>query len=183
MVCLRACDGNAGVAPYAPTIAGWAMRSSSYAVPAMVIHALTLAECREVLARASHGRIGCARADQPYVVPFFFQFDPAGDSVYSFSGVGQKIDWLRENPMACVEVDEVVDRFNWTSVVAFGRYEEMRDSPEEEGARRRAYRVFQQRADWWLPALGKLTGGAEPHTGVMYRIVLHKMTGRRASHT
>ena len=146
----------------------------------MVIHDLTLAECRVVLGHAGLGRLGCARRDQPYVVPFSFQFDPAGDCVYSFSAVGQKIDWMRENPMVCVEVDEVIDQFNWTSVVAFGRYEEMGDSPEDEGARRRAHSFFQQRSAWWLPALGKLTGGAEPHRAVLYRIVLHKITGRRA---
>ncbi len=146
----------------------------------MVIHDLTLAECRVVLGHAGLGRLGCARRDQPYVVPFSFQFDPAGDCVYSFSAVGQKIDWMRENPMVCVEVDEVIDQFNWTSVVAFGRYEEMRDSPEDESARRRAHSFFQQRSAWWLPALGKLTGGAEPHRAVLYRIVLHRITGRRA---
>ena len=146
----------------------------------MVIHELTLAECREVLGHASHGRLGCARADQPYVVPFFFQFDPVGACVYSFSAVGPKIDWMRETPMVCVEVDEVIDQFNWTCVVAFGRYEEMRDSPQDEGARRRAHSFFQQRSAWWLPALGKVTGGVEPHKAVVYRIVLHKLTGRRA---
>jgi uncharacterized protein len=146
----------------------------------MVIHELTLAQCREVLARASHGRLGCARLNQPYVVPFFFQFDPAGDSVYSFSPIGQKIDWMRDNPMVCVEVDEVTDQFNWTSVVAFGRYEELRDSPQDDGARRRAHALFQERAVWWLPALGKLDSGGEPHASVVYRIVIHKLTGRRA---
>jgi nitroimidazol reductase NimA-like FMN-containing flavoprotein (pyridoxamine 5'-phosphate oxidase superfamily) len=146
----------------------------------MLIHELTLAECRGVLGHSSYGRLGCARADQPYVVPFSFQYDAAGDCLYSFSAVGQKIDWMRDNPMVCVEVDEVVDQFNWTSIVAFGRYEEMGDSPQDEGARRRAHSFFQQRSAWWLPALGKSTGHEEPHRSVVYRIAIHKLTGRRA---
>jgi len=146
----------------------------------MVIHELTLAQCRDVLGSSSHGRLGCARADQPYVVPFFFQYDSTGDCLYSFSAIGQKIDWMRDNPMVCVEVDEVIDQFNWTSVVAFGRYEEMGDSPQDEGARRRAHSFFQHRSAWWLPALGKATGREEPHASVVYRIALHKLTGRRA---
>jgi nitroimidazol reductase NimA-like FMN-containing flavoprotein (pyridoxamine 5'-phosphate oxidase superfamily) len=146
----------------------------------MLIHELTLAECRDVLGHSSYGRLGCARADQPYVVPFSFQYDAAGDCLYSFSAVGQKIDWMRDNPMVCVEVDEVVDQFNWTSIVAFGRYEEMGDSPQDEGARRRAHSFFQQRSAWWLPALGKSTGHEEPHRSVVCRIAIHKLTGRRA---
>ena len=41
----------------------------------MLIHELTPAECYDVLGRATYGRLGCARYDQPYVVPFVFQLD------------------------------------------------------------------------------------------------------------
>jgi nitroimidazol reductase NimA-like FMN-containing flavoprotein (pyridoxamine 5'-phosphate oxidase superfamily) len=147
----------------------------------VVIHDLSPAECREVLARANYGRLGCARADQPYVVPFFFYLDPEEDYVYSFSTVGQKIDWMRGNPKVCVEVDEVVDQFNWTTVVAYGRYEELRDSKQDTAARRRAYELFQQRSAWWLPGLAKRASGEEHHTAVTYRIHLDRLTGRRAA--
>ena len=148
----------------------------------MVIHELTPAECREVLGRATHGRLGCARADQPYVVPFFFYLDPGGDCLYSFSTVGQKIDWMRGNPKVCVEVDEIVDQRNWTTVLAFGRYQELhQDSRHDEAERRRAHDLFQQRAAWWLPGSGRLTSGEEHHTPIVYRILIDKLTGRRAT--
>jgi nitroimidazol reductase NimA-like FMN-containing flavoprotein (pyridoxamine 5'-phosphate oxidase superfamily) len=148
----------------------------------MVIHELTPAECREVLRRASHGRLGCARADQPYVVPFSFFLAPAGDCLYSFSTLGQKIDWMRGNPRVCVEVDEIVDQLNWTTVLAFGRYQELlRDSRQDEDERRRAYELFQQRSAWWLPGVGKLASGEEHHTPIVYRILIDKLTGRRAT--
>ena len=147
----------------------------------MIIHELTPAECRDVLGRAVYGRLGCARGDQPYVVPFVFQLDPAGGSMFSFSTPGQKIDWMRENPKVCVEVDEMADQFNWTSVLAFGRYEEISDtSRQHEDLRRQAHALFQQRTAWWLPALGKLTSGEEHHSSVVYRILIDKLTGRRA---
>jgi nitroimidazol reductase NimA-like FMN-containing flavoprotein (pyridoxamine 5'-phosphate oxidase superfamily) len=147
----------------------------------MLIHELTPAECRDVLARATYGRLGCARGDQPYVVPFVFQLDKTRDCMYSFSTLGQKIDWMRENPKVCVEVDEVIDQFTWTSVLAFGRFEEIRDTSEDEHLRRKATDLFHRRSDWWLPALGKLASGEEHHSSVVYRILIDKLTGRRAA--
>lgn len=147
----------------------------------MVIHELTPAECREVLERASHGRLSCARAGQPYIVPFFFYLDRDRDCLYSFSTLGQKIDWMRQNPKVCVEVDDIVDQLNWTTVLAFGRYQELRqDSRQDEDERRRAYELFRQRSAWWLPGLGTLAFGEEHHTPIVYRILIDKLTGRRA---
>ena len=147
----------------------------------MLIHELTPAECREVLGRATYGRLGCARGDQPSVVPFVFQLDSAGACLYSFSTFGQKIDWMRENPKVCVEVDEVIDQLNWTSVLALGRYEEIRDARHDEDLRRQANDLFQHRSAWWFPALGKLASGAEHHSAVVFRILIDKLTGRRAT--
>jgi uncharacterized protein len=147
----------------------------------MTIHELTTAESMDLLGRATHGRLGCARHDQPYVVPFFFYLDPTEKCLYSTSALGQKIDWMRANPRVCVEVDEVVDQFNWTTVVAFGRYEEVGNSNEEQDQRRRAYELFQQRSAWWLPGLGKLASGTEHHVPIVYRIRVDRLTGRRAT--
>ena len=43
----------------------------------------------ELLANLRLGRIACAQAAQPYVVPFYFAYDDG--YLYSFSTVGQKI--------------------------------------------------------------------------------------------
>ena len=147
----------------------------------MLIHELTPAECRDVLGRATYGRLGCSREEQPYVVPFVFMLDPSGTCLYSFSTLGQKIDWMRENPKVCVEVDEVVDQFNWMSVLALGRYEEIRDARHDEELRRQANDLFQHRAEWWFPALGKLASAEEHHSTVVFRILIDKLTGRRAA--
>ena len=74
----------------------------------MLMRELTTRECHDVLKRASIARLGCARDNQPYVVPVHVYFD--GDYLYSFAMLGQKIAWMRENPRVCVEVDEIVDR-------------------------------------------------------------------------
>lgn len=147
----------------------------------MLIHELTLEECREVIERSTVGRLACARANQPYVVPISFYADLAEKCLYSFSTLGQKIDWMRENPKICLEIEEVADEFHWTTVVVFGRFEEVRDSPAESHPRRRALDLFQQRKQWWLPAAGKLISGEEHHTPIVFRIHVDKITGRRTS--
>ena len=76
----------------------------------MLVHKLTAAECREVFARARLGRLACAKSNQPYVVPVSVYFDPDENVLYGFSTIGQKIRWMRENPLVCVEVEEIVSR-------------------------------------------------------------------------
>jgi uncharacterized protein len=147
----------------------------------MVIHELTGPECREVLGRVNLGRLACCRGEQPYIVPVFFYFDNEGECLYSFAAVGQKIDWMRANPRVCIEVDDVADQAHWTTVLVFGRYEEVRDSAPDDVARRRAFHLFTERPNWWLPGIAKLEGGSEHHTAVIYRINIDRISGRRAS--
>jgi nitroimidazol reductase NimA-like FMN-containing flavoprotein (pyridoxamine 5'-phosphate oxidase superfamily) len=147
----------------------------------MIIHKLSVAECREILAGTNVGRLACVRLDQPYIVPVFFYFDREEDHLYSFATLGQKIDWMRTNPKVCVEVENIVDQFHWATVVVFGRYDEIGGSAPESDARRRAFELFQGRPEWWLPGTGKLASGKEHHTPVFYRIWIDEMTGRRAA--
>jgi len=46
---------------------------------------------------------------------------------YAFTTCGQKIEWMRANPLICVEVDEVAADDQWRSLVAIWRYEELPD--------------------------------------------------------
>jgi len=146
----------------------------------MQINELTRDQCREVLSRSELGRLACARFDQPYVVPIHFSFDPARNCVYAFSTVGQKVEWMRENPKVCLAVDEIHDKAAWTTVLAFGRYEELHRTPEEGEARSRAEALFAKRYEWWLPAAAKIAG-REHHEMVVYRIQIDRLTGRRAT--
>ncbi len=146
----------------------------------MIIHELGPAECDEVLARITIGRLGCARDNQPYIVPISFYFDPPARCLYSFATAGQKVDWMRSNPRVCVEVDEITDQFHWTSVLVIGRYDELVASPAGGGARERALELFQQHQDWWLPGAARLASGGEHFAPVVYRIKIDQLSGRRA---
>ena len=98
----------------------------------MQIRELRTEECLAVLAATNLGRLACVRYNRPYIVPVYFDFYE--DALYSFATVGKKIQWMRTNPRVCVEFDEIVDRFNWTTVVVKGRYEELTKSPARRPA-------------------------------------------------
>lgn len=147
-----------------------------------MIAALTAEESLEVLANTQLGRLACSRDTQPYVVPFYFAYKDK--CLYSFSMPGQKIDWMRLNPLVCVEADQM-RREHWTSVVVFGRYKELPDTEEMESERARAVALLQKRAEWWEPGRTKMApGGTAPATAplvapVFYRIDIAKISGRR----
>jgi uncharacterized protein len=147
----------------------------------MFVHDLTDDECEAVLRRSNICRLGCARDNQPYVVPIYFQFQSLETNVrylYSFANLGQKIYWMRKNPLVCVEVDDVTDHLHWTTVIVSGRFEEL--TPEHREAADRAYDVLRGRREWWLPAAAK-TAVSERYVPIVYRIRIKSMSGRRAA--
>lgn len=148
----------------------------------MFIHDMTEGECRHALKHANVGRIGCARDNQPYVVPIYFAY--ADDHLYAISTIGQKIHWMRANPLVCVEVDNITSHEEWTSVVVFGHYEELPDLPEYKHAREEALALLQRRSAWWWePACVCGDHQERPHscTPVSYRIHIDRISGHHAT--
>jgi nitroimidazol reductase NimA-like FMN-containing flavoprotein (pyridoxamine 5'-phosphate oxidase superfamily) len=150
-------------------------------VVVVFIHEMSTVECNEILERTNVGRLACAHDNQPYVVPINFAFD--GCYFYGFTTLGQKVEWMRSNPLVCLEVDETTNESQWTSIVALGRYEELLDEPEYEQARTRAHSFLQKRATWWEPAYISKEHQDQPHslTPIFYRIRVNQITGHRAN--
>ena len=86
----------------------------------------------------------------PYIVPIYFAYEP--DHIYGFTTLGQKVESMRSNPLVCVEVDEVLSHFRWSSVVVVGRYEELPDTPQYSEVRPQAQLRLEKRALWWQTA-------------------------------
>ena len=143
----------------------------------MLIHEMNADECRAELHDINFGRLACARDNQPYIVPVYFAYD--GQHLYGITTPGQKIEWLRSNPLICLETDERPSHSQWMSIVVFGRYEELPDVPEYQHARARALEVLEKRTMWWEPACIPRDGQAARNP-VFYRIHIDRMTGRRA---
>src|SRR5262245_54151651 len=74
---------------------------------AMLVQEMTEAECLNTLARTRLGRLACAHQNQPYIVPIYFAYEQP--YLYAFTTPGQKVEWMRYNPLVCLEVDEVED--------------------------------------------------------------------------
>ena len=85
-------------------------------------------ESRQILREQHLGRLGCCLNDEPYVVPVSYLFE--GDSIYVHSMPGRKINMLRANPRACLQVDDIKSTYNWKSVIAVGSVDEITDKVE-----------------------------------------------------
>lgn len=146
----------------------------------MRIGEMTPKGCREILAHTSLGRLGCSREDQPYVVPIYFVYEP--DHLYGFATDGQKIDWMRTNPKVCVELDEIRNHFQWTSVVLYGRFRELPDLPQYAEERDHARKLLETRALWWQTAFAsrRLKSADDFIPPLFYCIEIDSMTGYRA---
>ena len=146
----------------------------------MLIRELTRQASLDVLARTHFGRLACSQQMQPYIVPFNFAYQ--NNCLHSLSMPGQKIDWMRANPLVCVEVDQM-RREQWTTVVVFGRYEELSDTAEMRSERALALGLLQQRAKWWEPGSVRITQAGTPPAlvPIFYRINIVQITGRRAT--
>ena len=80
-------------------------------------------DARKLFQLTRVARLGCIINGEPYVVPINCHLED--DSLYSHSLNGLKISALRENPRACVQVDEIESDLRWRSAIAFGRFEEI----------------------------------------------------------
>ena len=126
------------------------------------------------------GRIACAQDGQPYVTPFSYAYSE--NYIYSFATIGRKIEWMRENPRVCVEVEKIVSLREWRTVVILGHFEELKETTEFWAVRQLAHELLAKKAMWWEPGYVKtLHDGAErPLTPVYFRILIDEITGHQA---
>ena len=95
---------------------------------------------RRLFQSARVARLGCIVNGEPYVVPINCLLE--GDSLYSHSLKGLKISALRENPRACVQVDDIESELNWRSAIAFGKFEEITNPHERANILNKLFKVF-----------------------------------------
>lgn len=93
-----------------------------------MIRMMSNEEARGLFQTARVARLGCVVNGEPYVVPINCHLE--GDRLYSHSLFGLKISGLRENPHACVQVDQIESDLNWRSAIAFGQYHEINKANE-----------------------------------------------------
>jgi nitroimidazol reductase NimA-like FMN-containing flavoprotein (pyridoxamine 5'-phosphate oxidase superfamily) len=116
------------------------------------------------------------------IVPVYFAYN--NNYLYSFSTVGQKIEWMRVNPLVCVEVDEVVSPQQWTNVIVVGRYEELPDTPEWRNEQELAYKMLHRTRCGGGPVtrVQSSTARSAGRCRSFYRIKVVQITGQRGTY-
>lgn len=146
----------------------------------MRITEMSQQESRALLARLGSGRLACARDNQPYIVPIYLAYEE--DRLYGFSTLGQKIEWMRSNPLVCVQADEIRNQFEWQSVIVLGRYEELSDDTGSWESLKHAMKLLSQRSLWWESAYAadRVRGHTGDPTPVVFCVHISEVTGHRA---
>lgn len=146
----------------------------------MLMTELSRQECHEILAELGFGRLACARNNQPYIVPVYFAVE--ADRLYGFATKGQKVDWMRTNPLVCLEADDVRNHNEWKSVVVKGRYEELPDTSEYAQVRAKAQAALEKRSLWWQTgfAAAQTRAKFDRDLPVFYCVHIDEVSGHHA---
>ena len=128
-------------------------------------------EARRLFQAARVARLGCIVNGEPYVVPVNCHLE--ADSLYSHSLPGLKITGLRENPSACVQVNEIESDLQWSSAIAFGKYEEITKSNERADILTKLRRKFPM----LTPVESAIAIDGSPSEVVVFRIKIERLTG------
>lgn len=105
-----------------------------------MISRMSEADARRLLAQGRVGRLGCVYEGGPYVVPVNYVLD--GESIFVHSLPGRKLEALRANPRACLQVDKIENTYEWQSAIAYGMFEELTDSADRDAASRLLLKRF-----------------------------------------
>ena len=139
-------------------------------------------EIERLLQRETIARLGCHDGTRTYVVPITYAYVDGGLVGHSVEGL--KLEILRKNPNVCVEVDHVHDLANWSSVIAWGTFEELKGEEAKHAlalmqARFLALTVSETSV---VPSILRSsdvrTRTGQSHKSAVYRICLTEKTGR-----
>jgi nitroimidazol reductase NimA-like FMN-containing flavoprotein (pyridoxamine 5'-phosphate oxidase superfamily) len=130
-------------------------------------------ECLDLLKRNQAGHLACHDQNELYLIPVSYIFDDG--FIYSYSKPGKKIEIMRKHPHVCIQVEEVKDFFHWKSVIAWGRFEELKSEEAAVAMRRLVKKLAigeERRSDL------ELYFESQIESDIIYRIQVEKTTGR-----
>lgn len=136
-------------------------------------------QIEQLLSKQIIGRIACHREDFVYLIPISYAYEDGAIYARGFNGL--KFDIMRENPNVCFETDDAADMANWKSVIAWGKFEELKNSEREKGLRILLHRHVPLSSSV-LTHLGEEWPFSEEDldeiVGVVFRINITKKTGK-----
>lgn len=128
-------------------------------------------EARKLFQSARVARLGCIVNGEPYVVPINCIIEDK--YLYSHSLPGLKISGLRENPCACVQVDEIESDLHWRSAIAFGKFEELAKPSERAGVLTKLLQHF----PLLTPVESAIAVDGSSPSVIVFRIRIERLTG------
>jgi nitroimidazol reductase NimA-like FMN-containing flavoprotein (pyridoxamine 5'-phosphate oxidase superfamily) len=131
------------------------------------VQELTRDEIDAFLDEQRIGRLGTRDDESIYVVPLMFA--RRDDALYVVTVDGRKTRAARAHDSVCFEVDDYDSATgSWTSVIVWGRYEEL-----HEGAQTEALRILRERH-----GVRRTSGPPPSRPTVAFRIRIEKASGR-----
>jgi nitroimidazol reductase NimA-like FMN-containing flavoprotein (pyridoxamine 5'-phosphate oxidase superfamily) len=131
-------------------------------------------ESEDVLQRVGYGHLACSLNDQPYIVPVHYFYDKP--DIYIYTTEGMKTEIIKTNPRICLQVEEVVDKGDWRSVIVTGDAEQIIDRNEREDA----IKMILSTNPTLSPAISIrwVNNWVRENIEVVYRITPETITGR-----
>jgi nitroimidazol reductase NimA-like FMN-containing flavoprotein (pyridoxamine 5'-phosphate oxidase superfamily) len=136
-----------------------------------MMHMLNESEVRKLFESARVMRLGCIVNGEPYVVPINCIIQD--NYLYSHSLPGLKISALRENPNACVQVDEIESDLCWRSAIAFGKFEEL----TKQNQRADVLTKLLKRFPLLTPVESAIAIDGSSPSVIVFRIRIERLTG------
>lgn len=142
---------------------------------------LSLDEIEKVLESNVIGRIGCSGNNRIYIVPVTYVYE--NDSVIGHTAEGLKVELLRKNPECCFQVDEVQNISSWRSIIAWGRFEELKGEEAENALAKLVEKLgpLMPGESGQLARMGPISSSrvsTQRYNSIVYRIRLTEKTGR-----
>src|SRR5215469_17877620 len=150
-----------------------------------MLGALSEQEIEAVLRHGVVGRIGCHAEGRTYIVPVTYAYDDS--AIYAHSAEGLKLRMMRANPNVCFQIDQMENLANWKSVIAWGRFEELRGRDADHAmalllARLLPLTVSSETSHPPKSLTHQHRALEEGLPAIVYRIVLREKSGRFERH-
>lgn len=138
-------------------------------------------QIENLLTRQITGRLGCCAEGSMYIVPVNYFYK--NSVIYAHSGEGKKTAMMRKNPDVCFQVDDIKGLFQWQSVIAWGKFEEITDPDERQqamqGLRHRIMPFADHPTDHPSHAIADNEAKIDTEISlIVYKITLSTKTGR-----
>jgi len=153
------------------------MKKQSQSAPAApAFRELTRAECEEMLARNSVGRVAFSFHDRVDIEPVNYVYSEGW--LHGRTGAGTKLSTLKHSPWVAFEIDEVKGLLDWQSVIVHGTVyiPDPEGSPSDRAAYEKSLTLLRR-----LMPHAMEQDDPTPWRDVVIRLHLDEVTGRASS--